>query len=139
MANKVVVHYLDGRIEKGLTSDFRPQRDIFHLIAYKDDREMSIPVKIEDLKAVFFVKEMEGNGKILFQKKKTFQDEEIKERPLIGKKVKVTFTDGEVLYGLTFGFSQERRGFFFNPIDPKDNNERIFALWNAVKDIKFYE
>ncbi|MBA7544798.1 hypothetical protein ES705_37159 [subsurface metagenome] len=58
---------------------------------------------------------------------------------MIGRKVKVEFTDGEVLFGITLGYSANRRGFFFTPIDPESNNERIFAIINAVKDITFYE
>ena len=37
------------------------------------------------------------------------------------------------------GYSPQRRGFFFSPIDPESNNERIFAILSAVKDISFYD
>lgn len=136
MVNQVVVHYLDGKIVKGYTSDFQPQKDMFHLVIQEDEREKSVPVKIEDLKAVFFVKELKGKNQDVPASKKTFKDEEFKNKKVVGKKIKVLFTDGEILYGITFGYSQQRRGFFFNPIDPDSNNERIFALWGAVKDLK---
>jgi hypothetical protein len=29
--NKIVVRYQDGRINKGVTSDFSPNKDLFHL------------------------------------------------------------------------------------------------------------
>ena len=103
----------------------------------KEGQERSIPVKMANLKAVFFVKELEGMDKKRPVVKRTF--DQIKDKTLIGKKVKVEFTDGEVLRGLTLGYSPQRRGFFFTPIDPESNNERVFALLAAVKDIEFYE
>ncbi len=136
MPNKVVVHYLDGNVERGYTTDFQPNKEIFHLIV-EDNGEKSLPVKIINLKAVFFVKNLKGLNKTRVKAKKSF--EEIKDKKSIGRKVKVEFTDGEVLFGLTLGYSANRRGFFFTPIDPESNNERIFAIINAVKDITFYE
>jgi hypothetical protein len=70
-------------------------------------------------------------------KKKTFAD--LEDKTLIGKKVKVEFNDGEVLYGMTLGYSPHRQGFFFTPIDPESNNERIFAVLSAVKELTFHE
>ncbi|MCK4250699.1 hypothetical protein KAX97_04600 [candidate division WOR-3 bacterium] len=136
MPNKVVVHYLDGNVERGYTTDFQPNKEIFHLIV-EDNGEKSLPVKIINLKAVFFVKNLKGLNKTRVKAKKSF--EEIKDKKSIGRKVKVEFTDGEVLFGLTLGYSANRRGFFFTPIDSESNNERIFAIINAVKDITFYE
>ncbi len=136
MPNKVVVHYLDGNVERGYTTDFQPNKEIFHLIV-EDNGEKSILVKIINLKAVFFVKNLKGLNKTRVKAKRSF--EEIKDKKMIGRKVKVEFTDGEVLFGITLGYSANRRGFFFTPIDPESNNERIFAIINAVKDITFYE
>ena len=136
MPNKVVVHYLDGNVERGYTTDFQPNKEIFHLIV-EDNGEKSILVKIINLKAVFFVKNLKGLDKTRVKAKRSF--EEIKDKKMIGRKVKVEFTDGEVLFGITLGYSANRRGFFFTPIDPESNNERIFAIINAVKDITFYE
>ncbi len=137
MPNKVVVHYLDGRLERGSTSDFQPHKELFHLIVKENGKDKSVPVKLTNLKAVFFVKELHGKKRPRPVVKKTF--EEIPDKALIGKKVKVEFIDGEFLYGLTMGYSPQRRGFFFSPIDPESNNERIFALLSAVKDIVFYD
>ena len=137
MPNKVVVHYQDHHIERGYTSDFRPDKPVFHLIVKEDTKERSVAVKIANLKAVFFVKELAGRLRTRPVKKKTFAD--IEDKKLIGKKVKVEFTDGETLYGLTLGYSPQRQGFFFSPIDPESNNERIFAVLSAVRDITIHE
>ena len=136
MPNKVVVHYLNGNVERGYTTDFQPNKEAFHLVV-KDNGEKSILVKILNLKAVFFVKKLKGLSKTRSKTKRSF--EEIKDKKLIGKKVRVKFTDGEILCGLTLGYSADRRGFFFTPIDTEGNNERIFAVLNAIKDITFYE
>jgi hypothetical protein len=137
MHNKVVVHYLDGHLERGYTSDFLPTKELFHLIVKEGGKDKSVPVKLINLKAVFFVKELLGKKRVRPVQKKTF--EEIADKTLIGKKVHVEFVDGESLYGLTMGYSPQRRGFFFSPIDPESNNERIFAILSAVKDITFYD
>jgi len=136
MPNKVVVHYLDGKVERGYTTDFQPNKEAFHLVV-KDNGEKSILVKILNLKAVFFVKKLNGLSKTRSKTKRNF--EEIKDKKSIGKKVTVKFIDGEILCGLTLGYSADRQGFFFTPIDTEGNNERIFAVLNAVKDITFYE
>lgn len=137
MANKVVVHYKDGKVERGHTTDFRPDKEVFHLVVTEENEKKSLLVEIAYLKAVFFVKELEGMSRTRHADKKTFED--VKDQKLIGKKVKVEFTDGEVICGLTLGYSPRRQGFFFTPIDPESNNERIFAVLTAVKEITFNE
>jgi len=137
MPNKVVIHYIDGKIERGYTTDFQPQKEIFHLVIKKNNKEKSLPVKTSELKAVFFVKELHGRKKERPVIKRTFK--EVIDKRLIGKKVCVEFNDGEILNGLTLGYSPQRRGFFFSPIDPESNNERIFAVLSSVKNITFYE
>ncbi len=141
MLGKVVIHYIDGKVERGYTTDFRPDKGIFHLVIKEDKEEKSVEksvrVSVASLKALFFVKEFEGPEKDKHGVKKTFED--VRDQKLIGKKVKVEFIDGEILYGLTMGYSPARRGFFFTPIDPESNNERIFAVMTAVKNITFHE
>lgn len=137
MPNRVVVHYLDGHIERGYTTDFQSHKELFHVITKEENKDKSLPIKLVNLKAVFFVKELLGKSRSRPVTKKTF--EEFKDKTLVGKKVKIEFNDGETLYGLTLGYSPQRRGFFFTPLDPESNNERIFAVLSAVKDITFYE
>jgi len=137
MPNKVVIRFLDGRIERGYTADFQPHKEIFHLVVKSEGQDRSLAVKMANLKAVFFVKELHGMDKDRPVVKRDFTD--LKDQKLIGKKVRVEFLDGEVLNGITLGYSPQRRGFFLTPIDPESNNERIFAVLSAVKDISFHE
>jgi hypothetical protein len=39
-----------------------------------------------------------------------------------GRKIVVTFADGEVICGFTTGYSKDKQGFFVIPVDPKSNN-----------------
>jgi hypothetical protein len=137
MSNKVVIRFLDGRIERGYTADFQPHKEIFHLVVKDEGQDRSLAVKMANLKAVFFVKELHGMDKERPVVKRSFTD--LKDQKLLGKKVEVEFTDGEILSGITLGYSPQRRGFFFTPIDPESNNERIFAILSAVKDIRFHD
>ena len=137
MPNKVVIRFLDGRIERGYTADFQPHKEIFHLVVKSEGQDRSLVVKMANLKAVFFVKELHGMVKNLIIQISEFAD--LKDQKLIGKKVRVEFLDGEVLNGITLGYSPQRRGFFLTPIDPESNNERIFAVLSAVKDITFHD
>ncbi len=137
MVNKVVAHFVNKSILRGYTSDFRPDAEIFHLIVKEEGDEKSIPVRLSELKAVFFVKELLGKDRTRPVVKRTFQ--EVKDKKMFGKKVKVVFNDGEILYGTTLGYSPKRKGFFFSPIDPESNNERIFAITGSVKDITICE
>ena len=59
MINKIVMRYADGKLRKGTTADFFPNKDIFHLND-KDDGKI-YEINVLDLKAVFFVKTYEGD------------------------------------------------------------------------------
>ncbi|RKX71705.1 hypothetical protein DRP53_00535 [candidate division WOR-3 bacterium] len=137
MINRVVARYLNGRTIRGYTTDFRPDAEVFHLVAKEKGEDKSYTIVLDELKAVFFVKQLEGMDPRRPVVKRDF--DEVKDKRLVGKKVKVVFKDGEELRGTTLGYSPKRKGFFFTPIDPESNNERIFAILSAVKDITFYD
>lgn len=131
---KMVVHYADDRIIKGYCYDFHPNKPHFHLLpsaarfSFTDD---AIEVWIEDLKAVFFVRDFAGDPS--YNERKQFAEGE---RPP-GRKVRVTFRDGEVLIGSTVGYEPRRPGFFFIPADPRSNNLKVFAVSRAVMKVHF--
>lgn len=123
--NRVVVRFGDGRLLKGYTHDFLPEKELFHLIEDVAAGEGAIhEVKISDLKAVFFVKSFAGNKD--YNEKKNFK--EIDPAALHGIKIKVTFMDGEVLCGISLGYNKTKKGFFIVPIDPLSNNDRIYVI-----------
>ncbi len=54
-----------------------------------------------------------------------------------GRRIEVTFEDGEVLVGTTLTYSPDGRGFFVMPLDTRGNNVRIFVAPGAVRHVKF--
>ena len=131
---KVVARFVDGRIIKGFVHDFLPNKPRFHM--YPPDPQASqqaIEVELSDLKAVFFVRDFEGNPQ--YQERKQFLDGE---KPPQGRKVEVTFKDGEMLVGTTLGYDPHRSGFFIFPVDPQANNLRVFAVLKAVDKVRFF-
>lgn len=129
----VVVHFKDGRLLKGYTHDFTPLKEIFHLTSEQDDDKGSIyEVNCADLKAVFFVKSLEGNKD--YVEKQSFDDVDISD--LQGLKIKVEFMDGEIIRGISLGYSKTSKGFFIIPLDPQSNNERIYVIADALRDVK---
>ena len=130
--NRIVVHYKDGKLLKGYTLDFSPIKEIFHLTSAQErDEEQVYEISIDALKAIFFVKTLEGNKDYI--EKKRFDDIGSISR---GLKIEVRFRDGEVIRGTSLVYSKERTGFFMIPVDPESNNERIFVLANALRDVK---
>ena len=121
--NKVVIHFRDGRILKGYTYDFSPNREVFHITQAQNGKEM-IEVSTSLLKALFFVKSFEGDKD--HPGPDNFPMESFKKSP--GTKVKVTFLDEEVMYGSTHGYSPHRKGFFISPANKNLNNDRIFVI-----------
>lgn len=121
--NKVVVHFRDGRIVKGYTHNFNPNKETFHVADVKKEHEVT-EVSTSLMKAVFFVKTFEGDKN--HPDPEDFSMESLKNVP--GLKVKVTFFDGEVMYGTSHGYSPQRNGFFIFPADKTINNERVFVI-----------
>jgi len=128
--NRVVAHYMDGRVVKGTTQDFFPNRPIFRVTPVGAGKESEIQCR--QLKAVFFVKDLTGdeNRKDL----RGFVDgpgETTK-----GKKIAVRFKDGEFLCGYSLSYSPERVGFFLFPSDPGSNNLRIYVMTYAAVEVR---
>ena len=128
---KVVVRYGDGRLIKGFTEDFFPNKERLHLIPASNPSGGTIEVSIKDLKAIFMVRDFIGNS-LCKERKKYLEGE----KPS-GKKVEVTFMDGEVLVGSTLGYDPKRQGFFIFPADPKSNNIRVYVVSSAAEKVRY--
>ena len=79
-------------------------------------------VALDDLKAIFFVKDFTGNSDY------RASVEFVSGSPRAGRAVTVTFEDGEVLRGKVLNLAENRPGFFGFPADPKDNNVKVFVV-----------
>lgn len=126
----VVAHFLDGRVLKGMTQDFATHKPTFHLFPSHGAPSRGVTVPLDQLKAVFFVRTFDGNRQ--HAEHDTFRIERGQ-----GKKVLVTFVDGEVLAGFTTGYSAGKPGWFLLPADPLSNNERVYVLAPAVSKVEW--
>lgn len=127
--NRVVARFLDGRVLKGTTKDFLPNRPKFHL--HPLDNGPPEVIDCRNLKAVFFVRDFAGDA----GRKDIKGFGHLPVEANQGKKISVVFKDGEVIYGYTLAYSRERDGFFVVPADPGSNNVRIYVLKNAAQKI----
>jgi len=137
--NLVVARYRDGKMIRGMTHDFGPQKKGFHVNTVGEEgREVSgkvFEVSFSELKAVFFVKSLVGRQGP--PSLKGLMEEKLEAPGMM--KVRVTFFDGEILEGATHGYTPERDGFFIIPLERDSNNLRIFVVSNAVKKVETWK
>jgi hypothetical protein len=128
--NRVVAHLLDGKLIKGTTQDFFPNRAMFHIAPLEGG--LPIEVRTRQLKAMFFVRKFAGDT--------TRRDVrgfiEAPSETAQGKKLAVRFKDGELLCGYSLAFSPDREGFFLFPCDAGANNLRIYVLTASAAEVK---
>ena len=126
--SKLVVACLDGRRLKGYVFNFSPARERFRLFPEaKSSPETGLDVDLADLKALFFVKDFAGNP----QYKEHYESAGGR-----GRRLEVTFKDGEKIIGTTEGWSPQKLGFFLFPADGKTNNLRVFVINRNVAQVR---
>ena len=129
---KMVAHFSDGRIKKGYCQDFFPNKPVFHLIRSDAGEAQELEeILVADLKALFFVNSFAGNPD--YKERKEFGQGDSPK----GRKVEVTFADGEILQGSVLGYSSKEPGFFLFPVDPKSNNLKVFVVNASVKEFRY--
>ena len=129
---KVVLRYTNGKVIKGFTQNFSPSKKSFHFHPAENKKGSTelIKISVNELKAIFFVRDFTGNA--LYNELKDFNGE----RPS-GRKVEVKFLDGEVMVGSTLCYESNRSGFFIFPADPKSNNLKAFIVNSAVIRVEY--
>lgn len=127
MVNKIVVRYADGKVAKGTTENFFPNKHVFHITETGSGNRYEIDVNT--LKAIFFVKSFDGN--------RQYDEKLDAQRVGLGKKIQVLFKDGETLVGYTQGYSPDRASFIVFPCDPESNNEKVFVITAATSKVQF--
>jgi hypothetical protein len=126
---KVVARFSDGTILKGYNSDFDVNRPSFSLLTSPDKPDESVSLPLTGLKAVFFVRDFDGKSE--YRERKTFVGQ------TQGRRVHLTFSDGEMIIGTTQGYRAGGAGFYLTPADPRANNVRIFVVSSAVRQVRF--
>jgi hypothetical protein len=131
-SSKIVARFSDGRIKKGYTWDFSPNKRIFNIAIDIDGQPTELEqLDLADLKAVYFVKTFAGNPD--YAERKEFADGDSPKGP----KVEVAFADGEILQGSVLRYKTRETGFFLFPVDAKSNNLAIFVVNAAVKKFRY--
>lgn len=126
---KIVVHLSDGTIHKGVTHDFTPSREEFHVLP-AEGGGVPVRIRVENMKALFYVKDWMGNRD--FVARRQFDEARQQDRKAI-----VSFKDGEQVWGyLGEGADDDGVGFFFFPADDDDNNVRIYVIRSAMEGVQ---
>jgi hypothetical protein len=125
MSNKIVARYRDGRTVKGASMDIDPGRPTCHV---RTPEGKTVQILLKDLKALFFVRSLEGDAK--YDEARTLDPQDLRSRG--SKLLTLTFEDGETMVGLTNRYPPNRTFFFILPVDPESNNIRMLVNRDAV-------
>jgi len=132
---KAILRFVDGRMLKGLIKEFTLADNYVYI---EDESSETQKIKLNQLKAIFFVKDFQGNR--THREKKSFAAT----KPS-GKRLFVRFKDGEQMTGFLEGTVpwetgfhldlKKTSGFFLKPVDSDSNNLRIFIVTSALDDL----
>jgi hypothetical protein len=127
--NRAVVAFLDGRRLKGYLFNFSALKESFRLFPNGPAQQQSgSDIFLKDLKAIFFVRDFAGNP--------DYDETPSDDGPKHGRKVVVTFKDGEELSGATEAYNPQKLGFFMFPLGKNSNNLRIFVINRNIRQVK---
>ncbi|HVT05518.1 MAG TPA: hypothetical protein VHL58_19330 [Thermoanaerobaculia bacterium] len=114
----VVLHYRDGRTERGnCNANFSDAEESVHIDC--EDEIKDAP--FSDLKALFFIRPTGSAA--------------LEESEPSGSSLAVEFFDGEVIRGRSPHYNTEGKGFFLFPSD-RSKNEKIFVVKAAILSIE---
>jgi hypothetical protein len=124
----IVARYRDGRVIKGTSIDVSPDKPSCHVRGVDGRLET---VALADLKALFFVKTLEGNS----AHQEAMEMESGDRRSLGSAIVVVIFEDGEQMVGFTNRCPPKATFFYVTPVDARSNNVRALVNQAAVKAV----
>jgi hypothetical protein len=129
MSNLIVARFLSGRVLKGTSLDVDPAKPSCHVRPVTGPAE---EVKLTDLKALFFVRSLEGNA----ARDEIHSIVPTDPRLRGSAPISLRFKDGESIVGRTNRYPPNRPFFFIVPIDPQSNNVRILINRAAVTSME---
>src|SRR5215471_1811880 len=128
-SNKVVVALVDNRRIKGFVYNFSPLRETFSVFPTESAQKAEAKdIRLKDVKAVFFVKDFMGNS--------ARNDVQSPEQLRRGRKMEITFRDGETMIWATEAYHPQKPGLFMFPADTDGNNTRIFVVNANLQSVK---
>jgi hypothetical protein len=129
VSSKVVARYLDGHLVKGTTLDAGVNRPVCHV---RPDDGPPVLVQYKDLKALFFVRSLDGDPA---------HNEEMDPDPTDPRArgatlVSLRFYDGERVVGMTLRYPPPGQFFFITPVGARSNNIRILVNSAALVSLE---
>jgi hypothetical protein len=127
---RLVLRCLGGQLLRGYSNDFHPDRAHLHLcptLTCSAAERLLVPTM--RVKAIFFVKDLQSQPSRV-------DDNTFDHQPR-GRKVEVTFQDGEMMIGSTMTHKPDGRGFFLQPANSQGNNLRIYVVTAAIRHMRF--
>jgi len=128
----VVLRYADGRMEKCRIGPYFSHSLKVIQVIQEDKSVLTVP--IQDLKAVFFVEELDGKG----HPEENWKSEDPGALKA-GKTVCITFLDGEKIRGKVLGDLETGVGFFLFPMEKESNNRKVFIVRSATQEVTLEE
>ncbi|MGQ0646511.1 MAG: DUF6982 domain-containing protein [Gemmatimonadaceae bacterium] len=119
-ANAIVARFADGRTVKGMSLDVVPERPTCHIRTAEGNM---VEVELKDLKALFFVKSLDGDPEHVEADVIAPTDPRLRGAKLVD----VRFHDGERVVGVAMRYPPNKPFFFLVPVDTKSNNLRILV------------
>jgi hypothetical protein len=128
MSNRVVAHFLDGQVLKGASFDVSLTKQTCHV----QTPPGPVEVRLSELKALFFVKDLTGNP--AREDGRTIAAGDT--RAVGGRRMEIRFKDGEQLVGLTPSYRPDQQFFYILPADSGSNNIRILINRAATSSVQ---
>jgi hypothetical protein len=126
--NKVVARFADGRLIKGVSMNVDVTKTTCHVRTAENKME---EVRLADLKALFFVKSLDGDA----SHNEAMAPETADPRGRGSIQVELKFIDGERLVAFANRFPPLGAFFFLLPVDTRSNNIRILVNRAQVASI----
>ena len=129
MSHRVVAHFLDGTLLKGVCPSVDPGRPVCHI---QTPEGVNAEVMFAELKALFFVHTLEGNPD--HQESNSLEPGD--PRRIGARVIELEFHDGERLLAITPRFPPTRDIFYVLPADPNSNNDRALVNRAACRSVQ---
>ena len=136
--HNVVVHLSDGTRRKGVADAFDPARASFLLkeVDLAGNMVAVHDIDLQNVHAAFFVRDLA----LMRSSRHTYRDAPVTPpRLAFGKRIRVTFTWGEVMDGMSYDYDPRAVGFYLYPLGPLNrayNIEKVFVARKATARVE---
>lgn len=121
---QVVACYANGKTRSGFTAEFTPTKGCLEIASEPTPSDKALTVPLAELRTIRFVKDARDDDRAVSAASK-------------GRKLRVTFPDGQQLEGTTDSYRRSAPGFFVQPLDPQSDAERVFVVGSPTLQVVF--